>query len=113
MTVSDTSTKKRVPRSRVLKRGLVAFNKRFSTVECTVTDFSAAGCKIKSDAARLIPDTFELLIELDGLWYPATAVWRRGNDVGVQFTGTPEPAKSRRVQSVGPTKPSSVRLRAK
>lgn len=90
-------------RSRVLKRGVIAFNQRHSTLECTVRDMSEGGCRIASDAHRLIPDTFELLIELDGLWYPCEVAWRRPPQVGARFTGEPQPSKVRREQHVEPS----------
>lgn len=99
------------PRSRVLKRGVVAFNGRHSTLECTIRDISETGCLISSDAHRMIPDTFELLIELDGLWFPSEVVWRRSPRIGIRFVGAPEQAKLRRTQIVAQTTSLGPRLR--
>lgn len=96
-------------RSRVLKRGVIAFNQRHSTLDCTVRDVSEGGCRLTSDAHRLIPDTFELLIELDGLWYPCEVAWRRPPQVGVRFTGEPLPSKVRREQHVEQSKQPPVK----
>jgi hypothetical protein len=103
----------RAHRNRVLKRGIVAFNNRFSSLECSVRDVSESGCRLKSDAARQIPDTFELHVEVDGLWYPCAVIWRRGDEVGVRFSGAPSVAKSKRRQVVAPSTPAKVSLRRK
>lgn len=34
-----------------------------------------------------VPDTFELIIPLDGLEVDCEVVWRRGNKLGVRFLG--------------------------
>ena len=101
-------------RSRVLKRGVVGFNGRHSTLECTVRNISESGCAITSDVAKQIPDSFELLIELDALWYPCEVVWRRPPQIGVHFTGPAQPAKQTRVQVVtGMTQAPRASLRRK
>ena len=103
--------KRELRRARTLKRGVVAFSGRHATVECSVRNISTTGCQISSDAHQLIPDTFELLIELDGLWYPCKVAWRKPPLIGVVFTGPTQPAKVTRTQVVLASAPARFRLR--
>lgn len=107
----SAKTKSRPARSRVLKRGIVAFNGRHSTLECTIRNMSETGCLISSEAHRLIPDTFELLIEIDGQWCRCETVWRRPPQVGVRFVGRAVVAAKKREQIVTHTTPAHHRLR--
>lgn len=87
-------------RTRVLKSGTIAFGGRQSTLPCAVRDLSASGARLRSDNPLLIPDTFELLIDLDGLEADCKVMWRRGAEVGVKFIGAPRKTAPKRRQSV-------------
>ena len=54
------------PRRRVLKSGIIAFNDRYSALPCTVRNLSATGAHLRAEGSINTPNTFELLIELDG-----------------------------------------------
>jgi len=95
-------TAERAPRRRLLKAGVICFNARHSTIPCTVRDFSEAGAKLLVPGSVSAPDTFELNIELDGIWVPCAVKWRRGEAVGVTFTGPVEVAAPTRVQALKP-----------
>ena len=73
-------------RRRVLKSGLICFNARHSTLPCTVRDLTDRGAKLIATGSIGVPDTFELHIELVGLWVGCEVVWRRADAVGVVFT---------------------------
>lgn len=87
-------------RRRVLKSGVIAYNGRHVTMTCGVRDFSASGARLLVQGSMTAPDTFELMIELDGLEAPCEVVWRRGQEVGVRFTAPPQPAAKKREQVV-------------
>lgn len=97
-------------RRRVLKGAVAAFNNRHSTIPCIVRDFSETGCRLSAEGSVNIPDTFELVIELDGMSVDCLVVWRRGGTIGVKFTSPPVERQPRRQQVVGamvpPEKPS-------
>ena len=76
-------------RRRVLKAGIIAFNDRHSTLPCTVRNVSDTGALIRMPGMVTPPDTFELIIELDGLEASCTVMWRKGEDVGVRFDKPP------------------------
>lgn len=108
MSIDEHINRRHARRSRLLKRGIVAFNDRRSTLEGTIRDLSLTGCRISSESHPSIPDTFDLLIELDGLWYPCEVAWRRATQVGLRFTGAAEQCRKTRIQVL---KPSTVKAR--
>jgi hypothetical protein len=87
-------------RRRVLKGGIVAFNERFSTLPCMIRDISATGARLRIDGSINAPDTFELIVELDGLEADCEVVWRKGSEIGVRFTSPPRTLTPRRTQVV-------------
>jgi hypothetical protein len=100
------------PRRRMLKAGIVAFNDRRSTVPCTVRDISATGARLRVDGSVGAPDTFELIIELDGLEAPCQVVWRKANEVGARFLSAPRVTPPRRTQVINalePQRPATLR----
>ena len=78
--------RRRHARRRVLKSGTIAFNDRHSTVTCSVRNLSENGARLTADGSVYAPDTFELLVDLDGLEARCEVAWRSGKDVGIQFT---------------------------
>ena len=92
-------------RRRVLKAGIIAFNNRHSTMPCAVRNLSDTGAQLRMPASLSPPDTFDLIIELDGIEANCTVVWRRGDDVGVHFTSPPRLTAPRRAQVVAPVVP--------
>jgi hypothetical protein len=99
-------------RRRTLKAGIIAFQARHSTLDCTVRDISASGARLRIDASQSAPDGFELIIELDGLEVPCRVVWRQDKEIGVSFTSPPRAVAPRRAQVVRacvPERPATLR----
>jgi hypothetical protein len=99
-------------RRRVLKAGIIAYNDRHSTLPCTVRNVSETGAMLRMPAGLSPPDTFDLIIELDGLEASCSVVWRRGEDVGVRFDSEPRkipPRRSQVITAVVPAKAVSLR----
>jgi hypothetical protein len=88
------------PRRRVLKAAVAAFNGRFCTVSCTVRDLSDTGARLRCDGSVNVPDTFELIIELDGFEAACEVAWRKGSDLGVRFLGAPKKVAPKRDQVI-------------
>jgi hypothetical protein len=74
-------------RSRTYLGGVIAFNKRSSTMNCHVRNISPAGAKVALTNTAVIPDQFDLAIAQQERSYRARMVWRRANEAGVAFLG--------------------------
>lgn len=93
------------PRSRMLKGGVIAFSGRHATIPCVVRDISEGGARLQVAQGSAVPDTFELIVELDGLEAPCQIAWRKPHEVGVSFLAMPRRAAPKRAQVVGQTGP--------
>ena len=74
-------------RSRTYFGGVIAFNKRSSTMNCHVRNISPAGAKVALTNAAVIPDQFDLSIAQKARSYRARMVWRGANEAGIAFLG--------------------------
>ncbi len=72
-------------RHRTLKAGLIVFNERRSTIECTIRNLSDSGAQLKVATVIGIPDSFELRNVSDGTDHRCEVAWRREGVVGVRF----------------------------
>ena len=96
------------PRRRMLKSGTIAYSERHVTVECLVRDMSATGARLKVQGSISAPDTFELLIPLDGLEANCQVVWRSDPDLAVKFLGAPRMVAVKRTQVVNALTPAKA-----
>lgn len=92
-------------RSRMLKGGLIAFSGRHATMPCVVRDISDGGARLQVAQGTAVPDTFELIIELDGLEVQCLVVWRKAQEVGVGFLEEPRHCAPKRAQVVSQSSP--------
>jgi PilZ domain len=83
--------KRRGPRRRVLKGAIVAYN---------VRDISDTGARLRMDCSMSPPDTFLLIIELDGIEVDCEVVWRKQPDLAVAFVSPPRKVSPKRTQIV-------------
>jgi PilZ domain len=86
-------------RRKQLKSAIILFNNRHSTMPASVRDISETGARLEA-VAQDVPDTFELIVELDGLVADCEVVWRKVNFVGVRFLSPPRKAPPKRIQVV-------------
>lgn len=113
MTEHSSNPDRAFQRRRVIKGGTIAFNLRRLTYPCVVRDLSVAGARLQVDCADGIPNTFDLLIELDGFESECEIVWREGKQVGVRFLAEPRisaPKRKQVVVSSDKARLASVRL---
>jgi two-component system cell cycle response regulator len=83
-------------RRRALKDGRVLLAGSRITYDCAIRDMSETGARIRLQSDSIIlPEQFELVFVADGLAYPATRKWRRGNEYGVAITGAPRKVTAR------------------
>ncbi|MEO0620263.1 MAG: hypothetical protein AAFZ01_13405, partial [Pseudomonadota bacterium] len=66
---------------------------------------SETGARLQVKDHLSVPDTFELIIELDGFEVDVEVVWRKANEVGVIFLDNPKITKATRTQIVGSSVP--------
>ena len=100
------------PRRRMLKSGTIAYSDRHVTIGCIVRDMSATGARLRVEGSIMAPDSFELLIPLDGLETNCEVVWRVGQECGVRFLSAPRivaPKRHQVVDALAPAKAPSLR----
>jgi len=66
---------------------------------------SEGGARLQVAQGAAVPDTFDLIVELDGLEAECLVVWRKPQEIGVGFLGTPRRGTPKRAQVVGQTGP--------
>jgi hypothetical protein len=60
-----------------------------SAADCIVRDISASGARVVLE--RLIADQERCVLDVDDVGlFPSKIVWRRGNEVGLEFLANPE-----------------------
>ncbi len=70
------------------------------------------GARLRVESSVHVPDTFVLIVEVDGLEADCQVMWRRANEAGVKFLSAPRIVAAKRVQVVNPLappKPPSLR----
>lgn len=81
----DFADRRSSPRKRILKAGVIRALPDFEAT-CVVRDLSEGGAKLKVKDAKLVPEMFQLTIELDGLLAKCQVMWRSDeNELGVKF----------------------------
>ncbi len=102
----DDPEKRRAARKRTLKGALIIFNGRTSTLSATLRDISDTGARLRVSKDVAMPETFDLAIDTDGLEIPCTLAWRKGEEIGVKFTGPAVKVAPKRAQVVTALKQS-------
>jgi hypothetical protein len=76
--------KRKIPRQRTLKGGVIAFHNRFSTMDCVIRNLTSTGAMLKVGSTLGIPDRFELKLENEEFRW-CRVKWRREDTIGVAF----------------------------
>jgi hypothetical protein len=76
--------RRKVPRHRTLKAGLIAFN-RAATIECRVRNLSPLGACLDVAGQIGIPDEFMLFVEHEQLKKKCRVIWRNPTRLGIEF----------------------------
>ncbi len=87
--VSPVLDLRRHPRHKVRKGGKLVSLTLLSSIDVTIIDMSVGGARIRLPATSNFPETFWLLVVSEKLLYPADVRWRRGELIGIEFTGEP------------------------
>ncbi|MEL7543571.1 MAG: PilZ domain-containing protein, partial [Pseudomonadota bacterium] len=107
MALSTPKEDRGAERKRVLKGAKISFAARCASLPCVVRDMSETGARLQVKDHLSVPDTFELIIELDGFEVDVEVVWRKASEVGVIFLDSPKITKATRTQIVGSSVPKS------
>lgn len=76
-----------VERTAMLKGGTIFFDGKVTP--CVVRALSEQGARLQVYAPERLPTRFRLFVELNRMDVGCELVWRKGKEVGVQFTGPP------------------------
>ena len=85
----ESTAAERERRQRVLKKGVVSYNRGAISTDVLVRDFSSKGVKIKRTTDVPIPDHFTLDVPMDGIRIDCEVRWREGDMLGVRFSSAP------------------------
>ena len=92
MSISSPVQPEREHRNRVLKGAAILTTINQSVVTGTIRNMHSGGAELRVPPGAHVPPTFLLYVPVDGVAYRSTVRWRRGDHVGVQFSGTePKP----------------------
>jgi PilZ domain len=80
------SERRVAPRQKSFLRGCIYFNNRRSVMDCLVRDLTEDGARVIFSHAVNVPDMVELYIPQKEQTLRARVKWRRGDDVGLDFT---------------------------
>lgn len=83
-------------RMRTLKDGQLISEGLDSLVDVKIRDLSYSGARVETKGFIKLPEIFTLLVVSQKVLYPCRARWRRGMQIGIEFTGPPRPAALRK-----------------
>jgi hypothetical protein len=72
-------------RARVIYGGVLAYNRRQSSIEGVIRNFSEDGAKVEFDNPAVLPDVVDLLIAKKDRAFTARIAWRQANEAGLAF----------------------------
>jgi hypothetical protein len=79
------SERRQTLRARTILGGVISFNKRRSTLDCNVRNFSPKGARVEFTNTAVLPDEFDLTIARKDATFRARTVWRDEDTAGVVF----------------------------
>ena len=77
--------RRKIARKRSFFGGVIAFNRRSSTMDCLVRNLSAEGAKVVFTNTVTVPDEFDLTIRQKERTVRVRMIWRRADEAGVIF----------------------------
>ena len=75
------------PRARSLLTGKIVIGDGDVSHDCVVRNLSAKGARVRMAGAINLPSTFSLLVVREALLFDASIAWRRGEQIGLAFSG--------------------------
>jgi hypothetical protein len=84
---STTAELRHVRRTRLLKDGRIVLHRGWSLIDCTIRDTSDTGARVSVKLQCELPQNFDLLYVSEEKLVPCEVRWRRGDRLGVRFSG--------------------------
>jgi hypothetical protein len=81
----DPSLRQPAARTRTFLKGVIYYNNRGTSIDCTIRDLSDTGAKIEFASLVTVPDVIELYIPQKMRTYPARVMRRESYEIGVLF----------------------------
>ena len=73
------------PRVRALLAARIIYNNGNAALDCTIRNMCESGAKLAFSGGLTVPDEFDLLIPQKDVTRRARTVWRRGEEIGIEF----------------------------
>lgn len=87
--MNDEGNLRKQRRKRVLKEGQLITEDMTSLVNVKIRDLSETGARVETAGIIDLPEHFKLFVVSEKAVYSCLARWRRGNLLGIEFTGPP------------------------
>jgi hypothetical protein len=84
---STVAELRNVRRTRLLKDGRIVLHRGWSLIDCAIRDISDSGARLSVKSHRELPQKFDLLYVTEERLVPCEVRWRRGDRLGVRFSG--------------------------
>jgi hypothetical protein len=81
------AVRRAAPRARSLLTGKIIVGDGRESHECVVRNLSAKGAQVRLAGAVNLPGSVGLLVVKEGLLFDAAIAWRRGEQIGLTFSG--------------------------
>jgi len=75
--------RRQATRRRTFLGGVLAFQGRYATLDCTIRNLSDAGARIAVDGSAILPDEFDLTVTRNDRAFRAKLVWRDASAAGL------------------------------
>ncbi|HEY3889547.1 MAG TPA: PilZ domain-containing protein [Caulobacteraceae bacterium] len=75
------------PRARSLLTGKIIIGDGRESHDCVVRNLSSKGARVRIGGAINLPGAVGLLVVKEGLLFDAAIAWRRGDQIGLTFSG--------------------------
>jgi hypothetical protein len=101
-------------RRKVLKTARITVDGGRTFKFCCLREISEYGAKLQIAYGQVVPNVFDLVVELDGMRATCEVMWRHGLVIGVRFYSKPlmgQPLRKQVVQSSSLPAVSSIRRR--
>jgi hypothetical protein len=83
--MNTENERRAVPRHKSLIQGRVYFNRRRSSMDCVLREFTDIGARLEFSNVAGLPSTFEVYVPSRDLYFQARTVWHKGNSLGVSW----------------------------